>query len=377
MRRVALLVLCLLACTASAASAAAPAQVTIDDRSPALADAEGGGKTATLGFTNLTGEPLTLAAATATADPGCTLALAPAEVPPAEHVAVVLTTSAGCAISDDGIDFRVTPTSAGNALPAFEVTAAPKPEAMTQPDWHQLYAFAWVFGGSLVVALFLLILWNLPVGARHDVFERLPGLQAPWDFKESWANNVVAIAGLLSGLLASSEVVKAATGEDAEDALALATVGAALSLALITAAPLVLITLRSRKPEAFTAGGVILAAVLTLTGAIGQLWIVFKSGQQLELGGVQDHLTVPFAAVFGLLVIYSGRTLWSILLAEETGTAKVESARVVDALDSLFAESPTTEAVKMPLDDDARRVIDQVTTLELELPARRRRAALL
>jgi hypothetical protein len=284
----------------SAAASAAITPLTIDSRSPALEAGPAGGWTVSLGFTNLSTKPIALAARPSNdGDVGCSLMLDRAQLPPAGHSDVKVTVPGGCKVANDGIDFTVS-AKAGATSRTFEVTAAPKPDS-NKPEWSALWAFPVALGGLLVVALLLFGLWAPS--------EPLKYLEATWSFKDSWVSNVTVLGGLLAGIFGSSDVVTALLGKDAKSSIALATVGAAIAAAFIAAGPIVLLTTKSRRGDFVTPGGFLLASAITLSGAAGELWVVYRSGEKLDLGGWQHRIVILALAGFVLLALYAIRTV--------------------------------------------------------------------
>jgi hypothetical protein len=60
-------------------------------------------------------------------------------------------------------------------------------------------------------------------------------------------------------------------------------------------------------------GGLLAAAVVTLAGAFGELWVVYQGGEKLDLGGLDDYVWVPALLAAGLLFVYGFRTLVATL----------------------------------------------------------------
>jgi hypothetical protein len=82
-------------------------------------------------------------------------------------------------------------------------------------------------------------------------------------------------------------------------AIARATVGAAIAAAIVGLGAVVLqVTKRARS---FTVYGLVLAGAITVGGAFGELDIVWKTGDKLDLDGLEDLLTVPFCLAAALL----------------------------------------------------------------------------
>jgi hypothetical protein len=133
------------------------------------------------------------------------------------------------------------------------------------------------------------------------------------------------VAGLLTGIFGSTDVVAAFVGPEADSATALATVGAAVAAAFIAAGPILLLATKNREDDAFTVGGLLGASVLTLSGAVGALWVVYASGHKLDLGGWEDRLWIPLVLAAALLALYAVRTLIDTLHQGTTEPAAAES----------------------------------------------------
>lgn len=80
----------------------------------------------------------------------------------------------------------------------------------------------------------------------------------------------------------------AVLGEDADDAIALATVGAATVVAFISAGPIIVLATKRKEGDHFTVGGVVAASAVTLARALGELVVLEETGRQLDLGGAED-----------------------------------------------------------------------------------------
>jgi uncharacterized membrane protein len=321
-------VICLGLLSCAPVGFAAPATVTIDDRAPALAESDGGGWTASLGFTNLTDGPgsLTVAAATS-GDRGCEPTVAPPTLPKAQRTTVKVTLPAACDMDDEkGIDLVAT-TTAG-ATTTFDVTAAPK-EAGETPDWIQLLAFPISLAVLTILAAVLYLRWDSKDQANHRPNEKLKYLEATWSFKDSWVSNIIVAGGLLTGIFGSSEVVKALLGEEADQSIALATVGAAIAVAFTGAGPLVLLTNKARNVGFVTVNGLLASSVVTLTGAFGQLWVGWRAGHQLDLDGIESWLWIPSLAAALLLLWYAVNTILALL---EEGTTRPHKPPPSDAI---------------------------------------------
>ena len=314
--------------------------VTIDDLTPALAEGEGGSSSVSLGFTNLTGESITLTPTASDAtDTGCRLTADKSTLPRAEHTDVEVTVPAGCKIGEDGIDFKVT-AEVPKAEPfVFEVTAAPKPDT-AKPEWDALWAFPVALVAMLVAAIFFFFAWRTQHSPPN---QPLQYLEDTWSFSDSWVSNVTVAGGLLTGIFGTSDVVTALVGEEADSSVALATVGAAVAVAFIAAGPLLVLATRSKTGDFFTVGGLLAASAVTLAGAFGQLWVIYRAGEALDLGGWEDKVIILAAAAAVLLAVYAVRSLSATLKQGTTPPPPDEAIPIHVVVDALKAHPEVDE----------------------------------
>ncbi len=181
------------------------------------------------------------------------------------------------------------------------------------PDWQALWAFVVALALALGVLIGVLytnddLIWSTA----------LPHLPTTWTFKESWASNVTIGGGVLAGLIGSSGVVKAFLGSEADSSIALATVGAAVAAVFVVMGGVVVQSFKHPDENSFTAGGFVLAAALTLGGAFGELFVMWWTGRDLSLGGLQNWLWLPSAFVAIVLAYYA---VTSVRTTLATGSA--------------------------------------------------------
>jgi hypothetical protein len=312
---------------AAASASAAGVSVTLDDAKPAL-EQDGNAFKVGLGLTNLTDQAVTLSVDSVRPAPakGCTVQFdktATVELAPAAHAAPHVTYSAGCDVPKQGVAFTV--KTSGGPAQQFDIEAAPKPDPA--PDWDTLWSFAAALGASLIVLwLLLLVHWDQGPGAA------LTYLPTTWSFSDSWVSNITVLGGVFTGIVGTSDVVKAWTGAEAGQSIALATVGAGVAAGFIGLGAIVLQS--TRTGDAFTAGGLITAAAVTLAGAYGELYVVWQSGERLELGGWEHRLKYAVVAVMVLLAIYAVRTMRATL---DTGTTKPKPTHLKISPDGVAA----------------------------------------
>jgi hypothetical protein len=285
-------------------SVPSPAAVTVDDAKPAL-NPDGGGWKVTVGLTNVTDQPLTLrlGAVQPAAGGTCLVMFAGSPVlPPAAHEDVDVTYSPGCAVDNRGVAFTVTHDGEPAQGP-IGITATAKKQ--TKIEWGVLWWFVYGTLGALVLlGLAGLLLKGVD---RIRPWTTLDHLPATWSFSDSWVSNITVLGGALTSVVGSSGTVKAILGDDADTAIARATIGAAIAAVLIGLGAVVLQVLKSKGT--FTVGGLIAAGAVTVGAALGELYIVWKTAEMVSLDGLQSHLDLPFYVVSGLLAVYAMRNL--------------------------------------------------------------------
>lgn len=195
------------------------------------------------------------------------------------------------------------------SVATFTVSAAPKPKQGV--DWDPLRAFPIALTALLGAALRFYIIWDATDDEDHKINEPLKHLEATWSFKDRWVSNITVGAALLTGIFGSADVVTVLLGKDAKDAVALATVGAAIAAAFAAAGPILLAA--TKKKGMVTVGGLLAASALTLTGAAAQIYTVYASARLLDLGGWQDKVYILAIIAAALLTAYAVRTLHEVL----------------------------------------------------------------
>lgn len=103
----------------------------------------------------------------------------------------------------------------------------------------------------------------------------LPGLANDWKFSDNWAANIGLGSALFTGVFSTSGAAEQVLGEDSSAQLAVLTVAAALSAALVGCGPLMLVIWKRRYSDRYgvakehTIVGVLAAATLVLTATFG------------------------------------------------------------------------------------------------------------
>jgi hypothetical protein len=76
--------------------------------------------------------------------------------------------------------------------------------------------------------------------------------------------------------------VTALVGENGKSSAALATVGTAVAASFIAAGSLIVLASKTKK-EHISVGGLLAAYAVTLAGSFGEVWVLFRAGERLEL----------------------------------------------------------------------------------------------
>ena len=307
----------------------AVASLTVDDADAVLARSDDGSRATSVGFTNLTDARVRLRVVPS-AGGSCQPTLDKSgELQPARHRDFKVTIPSACKIEDDRFEFTIeaTPPTTPASF-AINAAAAPKDDP---PNWGHLWAFLIL----LAVLSLATALGYLCVPGRGSAWELLPHLEEAWSFKDSWVSNITIGGGLLTGLFGSSEVVKTFLGEGADAATALSSVGAAVAVVFVGVGSIALLALKSPSGNAYTTLGLLVAAVITLAGAMGELWVVYVSAREVTGGALRD-VVLPTTLIL-VVPLLLGYAVSSLYITIKTGTTPPP--------DKEYAKPPLTEAV--------------------------------
>jgi hypothetical protein len=360
----------MLAMLTPASAAAATSLIAIDDSSPDLTQGDDESWSGTLSVTNLTDGALQLSATPAGTSGGdCKVELSREAIGAAQSLEMNLAVASACDVTGDSFDLTL--TASGETTQDLSLAASTKP-GDADPDWGELLAFPVALLAALIVLSGRFLkpgkpnddVENAPPNIsnalqtrRYFASERLEYLPATYTFKDSWVSNITVIAGLLTGIFGSAEVVKAFLGDDAERAIALATVGSAVGVILVGAGVVILTAARSQRmkegrlSESFTAGGLVGATAVTVGGAFGQLWIGWKTGAEFDLGGWEDALVAAFALAALLLLWYTFSTLRASLRARTTAPPPPkpsELAQLIEVVKAALKKDTDVPDEKIP-----------------------------
>lgn len=199
-------------------------------------------------------------------------------------------------------------------------------------EWSALVAFP-VAAVVLVIVAAVYLLWR-----KERPNTPLKYLESTWSFKESWATNVTLAAGVISAIFGSLEVVTALVGEHGKSSAALAIVGAAVAASFVAAGSLIVLASKT-KEEHLSVGGLLAASAVTLAGGFGEVWVLFRAGERLDLAGWQDAAGVIAAVAALLLVWYAVRSIPAVI-------ANGKKEPIPEPSDTLAAAKMIVEAIK-------------------------------
>lgn len=291
------------------AASATPAEVSIASTEVALSPEEGGGGSAAVSLTNLTNDDIVVTGVPASPRRGCVVTFDnDAKLQPARTTGLKATFSAACGELKASFPFTI---AAG--AQEFDVVAA---QADTEHlDTGPLVWFVYALVASLIVCVAVLAWWLS--GQGRDPLLALKSLDQNWSPSDSWLTNATVIGALLSGVFGSEDVVQAILGRELDGEVAAATVGGAISLALIAAAGIVVLACRRWDDGFLTPLGVTLGSVLAFGAAGGQLGVVYETAEGLDLGALNGFwLVALFVLTLLLLALYAITSLLSIFRQE-------------------------------------------------------------
>jgi hypothetical protein len=248
------------------------------------------------------------------------------------------------------------------------------------PDWHTLRVFPISLGILIILALVLYSSWGGKdkAGKKPSLTAPLQYLDSTWSFTDSWVANVTVLGGLLTGVFGSTDVVKPFLGDSADSSIALATIGAAVAAAFVAAGPILLLATKQKGSGAFTIGGLLGASILVLTGAYGEIWVVYNATKNLSLSGFED-LAVVFAILAGLLLaLYAWRSTMDTLAHGTDEPPKPPKPDAIKAAELVAAALKAQNNADVGAIDKAIQPMNaQFAPPAAEPTARRRQSALL
>lgn len=137
----------------------------------------------------------------------------------------------------------------------------------------------------------------------------LTSLGTNWSFKDNWISSVTVGSGVLVGLLGTSNVLQAVLGSEPKAALGLIAVAGALAAVFVGISPL-LTKVIGHDLSVPTIAGTLTAAVLTIVGSIGEIFVVTWQGWDLATSWVQLAIAVLGLGVAAIILWYAVKSLW-------------------------------------------------------------------
>jgi hypothetical protein len=320
----------------------------------AVADADDGGFTGSLTLTNVSDTDYTVSAKGSEAIESCALQMTPDTVPSGRSITVKLTSPKPCVLSENGEEAVLT-FVAGAGQPSGDLTVTLVPEEATDgvdletllPPFIAAGVLAFLVLGALYLSMPSLEVHTKTDGEPQDgeakgaEVEKPPvttavgwttpveGVPAGWTFKDSWASNLSVGTTIFIALFGSKEVIEALLGDAPDDVLAELLLVGGVAGVLVGLAPLVLKTIGTSPLP--TVGGLISAALFTLTGVTGQIlaitWILKKDDlasetptwslplEIVELAATGDLLAIIAVALVCFLLFYGFWTLRVLFVA--------------------------------------------------------------
>jgi hypothetical protein len=303
--------------------------VLVDAEEITLEAGDEGALTGTVSLQNLTDGPIILGA-TIEQDAPCTITVDPGFLRPGQGRDVSLTLEPDCTVTEDAeltlwFDDRGKKTS----------FILPVKVAESDVDWSVLgisfligFAVSLVVLAATVARMDVKLNWlreRYPILAENQFFERnrylefdqpLNILKTDWSFGDNWASTVSLGSSVLVALLGTSEVLEALIGSKPEDSvMGLLTVVAALSGILVAIGPLFLKVI-GPDTSVPTVLGVLVAAFVTLGGALAQIVALVWQGGVLTAGHMPAFaVVIVVGTLFGGVVLwYAVTELWRIIL---------------------------------------------------------------
>jgi hypothetical protein len=293
--------------------------VVSDDNHVPLAVDDQGKLTADVTLVNSSATPVTVKAKLMGGPAGCHV-VAPKQPLAKYHQSKMTFEFPGCA-ADNAVSFSVFANGQRFDLTADATKTSP------HPNWWLLLAFPLAAVVALIVVGVTYLVWSRKAAARCRTMY-LPGLDAKWTFKDSWAANATVVGAAFTGVFGTTDVTTALLGDEATNVLAIAVVAAAVAVGLAGVGPMVLQALRrefKQLPEGITLPvgfyvtplGLIAAAVCTLAGIGGQLAVLVLALKDTHLWADGAMLGVGAAGLL-LLGWYSATATFQNLETGET-----------------------------------------------------------
>jgi hypothetical protein len=242
---------------------------------------------------------------------------------------------ATCNTEDGELTLELRASAAGLEDGVVKIDAVAASTDSTEPDLGSLDRF---FVAAIVAVIVVGLAFAF--GGIRNPMTVLPGIKDDWSFTDSWASSIGVAAALFTGIFGATDVLESLLGDDGTDLVTIAVVTAAIAVALIGAAPLLLVICRAGQKNQHTVLGILLASAVVLTANLGFIEVMRSVLQDSEVID-SDWLNLAAGAAAVLLVVYTLRSIPQTLKkgliqpTEDPGQASVKAmaAQAIDASD--------------------------------------------
>ncbi|MDJ0955021.1 MAG: hypothetical protein QNJ81_15185 [Acidimicrobiia bacterium] len=336
--------------------AAAASSVVISSTDLTPTDGE-----ATFNATNLDAEQVDIVLGD-TGIAGCRPSVNPMALPPSSGVAAGPTKITIMLNGCDLANGLALPITFGDAEPTSFSIKAPAVTAVDSEalkDWFVNASFlaAAVVGFAAGIRFILNIGEPSPNSetgpryARWPGFRPLYGIDAGWKFKDSWVSNVTVFTSGLAVLVASNDAMKTLLGQGADKRLGTIVVGSAIAAMLVAVSPIGVLLSRELVGggKNITQWGLALGAWVTLTGTIGEVFLLRSEGLELTDGWISSSIGAAGIVGFIAICLYSGASLVRLLGLTNPPKPDPNAEKIADLLTQLIErikQQPDTMGVR-------------------------------
>jgi hypothetical protein len=196
------------------------------------------------------------------------------------------------------------------------------------------------------------------VSGAAGLHNPLPGLDAKWTFKDSWAANVTLVSAIFTGLFGTSDLLKSTLGEEAPGVLSVITIASAIAVAVVGVAPLLLQALRDDESQVLV-GGLLVSAALAVGASAGLVLAIASSVAPMLAGKAHTALCSGVIIALFILALYADtsvrQNLTTGLKPKKDEQKKVAVKAVQDAVQRNLDENQIREEVLPKIQPTADR----------------------
>jgi hypothetical protein len=253
----------------------------------------------------------------------CTIAADPATLDASTAATIEFQLDDVSAIDDDTktVQLELTASAGGDDVfsRVIDATIAEDEPTTYRPLW------GYVVGIGFALVLMVVVAVRAPIWEpeketeapwhkrlRAGLWRPLPSLPDDWSFTDSWATNAALAASIFTGVFGATDVLESIFGDEGESIVNVATVAAAMTIALVAAAPLLVTALRTspdgKADTDATVAGLLVGSWLVVAATTGQVataaWLLH------DVDGVSDALVVSLAVIaLVVLAVYALRSI--------------------------------------------------------------------